>query len=271
MDDYSTFDAQYSPRAAILYSPFEKTTLKLLYGEAFRAPNNYERFYDDTAWQLGNVNLNPEEIKTYEFVWEQEINNHTRLVFNAYRFEMDDLILQIENPVDFTLQFQNTKGVISDGAEIQLESRFQNGITGYLGMSTVSTTFDGDITATIGEDEDGSRLDNSPTFSASGGLSIPLWDKKLYVTPECTYVAERKSSLTGGDVGSYFLTNMTITTGTLFDNVDMSFNVYNLFDKKWDVPASGENYFYDDNSGEYPYFNIPQDGRTFRFQLSYRF
>ena len=128
-------------------------------------------------------------------------------------------------------------------------------------MSTVNTTYD----------SDDSRLDNSPTFSASAGMSIPLWEEKLYVSPECIYVAERKSSLTGGDVGSYFLTNLTITTGTLFDNVDMSFNVYNLFDKDWDVPAGGENYFYDDNSGDYPYFNIPQDGRTFRFQLSYKF
>ncbi|MBC8316622.1 MAG: TonB-dependent receptor [Desulfobulbaceae bacterium] len=261
MDDYSTFDAQYSPRAALIYHPTETTTLKLLYGEAFRAPNNYERFYDDDSWQLGNENLTPEEIKTWEFVWEQKISNHTRLVANIYRFEMKDLILQNEDPVDFSLQFQNTKGVTSDGAELQLESHFKNGITGYLGVSTVNTTFD----------ENDSRLDNSPTFSASGGLSIPLWSKKMFVSPEFTYVSERKASLTDGDVGSCFLTNLSVATGTLFDNLNMSFNVYNLFDKEWSVPAGGEHYFYEDVSGSYPYFNIPQDGRTFRFQLSYRF
>jgi outer membrane receptor for ferrienterochelin and colicins len=258
LDDYSTFDSQYSPRAALIYSPFEATTLKLLYGEAFRAPNNYERFYDDGYWQLGNKDLKPEEIKTLEFVWEQKIGNHTRLVANLYRFEMNDLILQIETDI---LQFQNTRGVTSDGAEMQLETHFENGITGYLGVSSVSATFDADD----------SRMDNSPTFSASGGLSIPLWSKKMYVSPEIIYVSKRKASLTGGDVGSYFLTNMTITTGTLFDNVDMSFSAYNLFDKDFDVPAGGEHYFYDGIADDYHYFNIPQDGRTFRFQLSYRF
>ncbi len=257
LDDYSTFDEQWSPRAALLYSPFTGTTLKLLYGEAFRAPNNYERFYEDGIWQTGNINLEPEEIETWEFVWEQKIGDHSRLVANLYRFDTKDLILQIE---DINLQFQNTEKIRSEGAEIQLESHFENGIRSYLALSSVNAKCEAID----------SRMDNSPTLSASAGLSIPLFDQKLYISPELIYVSERKSTTTG-DVPSYYLTNLSITTGTLFDNIDMSFNVYNLFDEGYDVPASGEHYFYDIINDTYPYYDIPQDGRTFRLQLSYRF
>ncbi|MCK5835927.1 MAG: TonB-dependent receptor [Desulfobacula sp.] len=258
LDDYSTLDRQWSPRAALLYSPFESTTLKLLYGEAFRAPNNYEMFYDDGSSQIGNEELKPEEINTWELVWEQKIATHTRLVASLYRFEIKDLILQDESNI---LQFLNTPMVRSDGGEIQLNSHFKNGITSYLGVGAINTRYyDADV-----------RLDNSPALNVSGGISIPIWSKKLYLSPEFIYVADRKSSLIGQDTESYFLTNLGITTGTLFDKVDISFNIYNLFNERIDVPAGGEHYFYDSIADDYTYFDIPQDGRTFRFQLSYRF
>ncbi|MBU0944820.1 MAG: TonB-dependent receptor [Proteobacteria bacterium] len=165
LDDYSTAEEQWSPRVALLYSPYSATTLKLLYGEAFRAPNNYEKFYDDGGWQIGNEELLPEEIKTWEFVWEQKLFKHTRLVSSLYRFDIENLIVQVE---DTALQFQNTSKVRSDGAEIHLESHFANDMKSHLGMSWVDTTYY----------DDDRGLDNSPTVSASGGISIPLFSKK---------------------------------------------------------------------------------------------
>lgn len=46
-DYYKIFHGNTSPRAGIIYSPFEKTTLKFIYGEAFRVPNMYELYYND--------------------------------------------------------------------------------------------------------------------------------------------------------------------------------------------------------------------------------
>ena len=44
-DQYSTFGGATNPRAALIYSPLEKTTVKLLYGQSFRPPNAYELYY----------------------------------------------------------------------------------------------------------------------------------------------------------------------------------------------------------------------------------
>ncbi|KJU86514.1 TonB-dependent receptor, partial [Candidatus Magnetobacterium bavaricum] len=43
-DKYTTFGSTINPRAALIYNPLEQTTIKLLYGEAFRAPIPSEHY-----------------------------------------------------------------------------------------------------------------------------------------------------------------------------------------------------------------------------------
>jgi outer membrane receptor protein involved in Fe transport len=38
-DQYETFGGTTNPRIALIYNPFQKTAIKLLYGEAFRPPS----------------------------------------------------------------------------------------------------------------------------------------------------------------------------------------------------------------------------------------
>src|SRR3989442_13467610 len=78
-DQYETFGGNTNPRAAIIYRPVEQTTLKLLYGSAFRAPTVYELHYGSHA----NPNLNPEAISTYEIVLEQYTHGSLRLAGSA--------------------------------------------------------------------------------------------------------------------------------------------------------------------------------------------
>ncbi|HIJ78290.1 MAG TPA: TonB-dependent receptor [Deltaproteobacteria bacterium] len=262
VDDYSTFGEQLSPRIALLYSPRLATTLKLLYGKAFRAPNNFESFYEDGYAMTGNPSLQPEEIKTWELVFEHNFSNHTRLVASLFRFEVDDLISQVTIPAlpDDLLQFQNLSGTVrSDGAEIQLESHLENGISGFLGLSLADTK-------ELAQD---SRLNNSPTFIITGGVSAPVYSEKLYISTNFQHLSRRTSPTV--DVEAYTLVNLAITTGSLLGNIDLSFNIYNLFDQTVNVPGAGEHYHYDPNTDENILFNIPQDGRTFRMQLSYNF
>jgi iron complex outermembrane receptor protein len=250
LDDYSTFGDHTSPRAALIYTPFEPSTVKLLYGEAFRAPNLYERAYFWPGEILANPDLEPEVIETWELVWEQKVAEHTRLAISAFRFEIDDLIDNVEVQ-PWVTQYQNRGKVRSHGGELMLESRFGNDITGYVG-ATVLEAKDKDTRK---------RLTNSPDFIANGGISIPLWNKKLYVTPELRYVDERKT-LGGNRTDSAVLANLSLSTGTLLP-YKVSFNIYNVFDESYHVPGSGGSALIQDG--------IPQDGRTFRLQVAYEF
>ncbi|MFW6134629.1 MAG: TonB-dependent receptor plug domain-containing protein [Elusimicrobiota bacterium] len=68
-DDHSVYGSVLSPRCSAVYS-FSDTTIKTSYGEAFRAPTFAELYsdiwHDPSKHMVGNDNLEPEEIKTYE-------------------------------------------------------------------------------------------------------------------------------------------------------------------------------------------------------------
>jgi iron complex outermembrane receptor protein len=66
-DKHSDYSAITSPRAALIYQPNENATLKAMVGSAYRAPNAYERFYDDGGvLQKANPALLPERIRSVE-------------------------------------------------------------------------------------------------------------------------------------------------------------------------------------------------------------
>ncbi len=57
-----------NPRAALIWNPLERTTVKFIYGEAYRIPNAYELYYSDGNVTQANPGLDPETIRTYELV-----------------------------------------------------------------------------------------------------------------------------------------------------------------------------------------------------------
>jgi iron complex outermembrane receptor protein len=68
-DYYSAFGSAVNPRAALIYNLFEQTTLKFLYGQAYRSPNAYETDYAAAGYAPSH-SLEPEHINSYELVWE---------------------------------------------------------------------------------------------------------------------------------------------------------------------------------------------------------
>lgn len=67
-DDYSDVDARFSPRLALVEQLSEIYTLKLLYGEAFRAPTLAETAFINNPTLLGNPDLKHEIVKTWDLI-----------------------------------------------------------------------------------------------------------------------------------------------------------------------------------------------------------
>lgn len=67
LDHQNTYGATFNPRCGIVYQLYPGSTLKLLYGEAFREGN----FFELTA----NPDLKPAKLRTTELVYSQKINN----------------------------------------------------------------------------------------------------------------------------------------------------------------------------------------------------
>ncbi|MBF8258255.1 MAG: outer membrane receptor for ferrienterochelin and colicin [Actinobacteria bacterium] len=173
-DQYSTFGGTTNPRVALIYNPRPKTTLKLLYGKAFRAPNVFEMFYTDgEVTQKANPALGPEKIETVEGVIEQSIGDHLRLLAAGYSYKITDLITQKTDPVDTLLLYRNVAPVRTRGVETELNGRWGNGLEGRASYTYQETT-----------DGLGQSLINSPRHLAKLNLIAPLLTEKVFAGGE---------------------------------------------------------------------------------------
>ncbi len=246
--DHYAFGDSANPRVSLIWRPLDTTTLKLLYGTAFRAPNAYERFYEDGGTtSKASPGVGPENVGTLELDLEHYLTPSTRLGAAFYRYEIDALISQTLDPNDGLLYYMNVQDIEGLGMELEAEQRFANGIHGILGYSLQRA-----------QDSQGQTLANSPQNMVKLHLSAPLWSDDYRAGLETLYFGERYAKQ--GKVAGYVLTNFTVSV-TPLKNVLFSAGVYNLWNAHYADPV-GEDFVQN---------SIPQDSRGFRLKLTVRF
>ncbi|HEX9023063.1 MAG TPA: TonB-dependent receptor [Geobacteraceae bacterium] len=262
-DHYSTFGGTVNPRLALIYTPFTGTVFKFLYGSAFRAPNVYELYYDiPSQGQKGNPSLGPEKIGTYELVYEQELGRLFRGTVSGFYYSIGNLIVQVDDGSGVAM-FRNLDRAEADGVEAELDMKLDNGVTG-----RVSYTFQDAWNGTTGQ-----TLVNSPRHLAKLNVSLPLLQEKIFLGIEEQFTSGRKTLVPGDAAKSFFITNLTLFSKNILQDLELSASVYNLFDCRYGDPGGAEHIqdpgrFVDPG---HPLDIIRQDGRTFRVKLTYKF
>ncbi len=245
-DQYGNFDPAWDPRAALIYSPFEKSTFKAIYGTAFRAPNFLE--LSDPRFQ----DISPEKISTYELVYEQGIAKYLRSSVSGYFNEMRNLIV-FQNG-----SFQNIN-VNAEGLEFALEGVWGAGLRG---RASYTLQHAHDLSSPA-------DLPDSPEQLFKFNVSVPVYKEKLFASLEYQYTSSRHSFYTtttgstvpGYDVEGFGTLNFTLFSRDIVKNLELSASVYNLLNQQYADPAT-RSHLQD---------QIPQNGRTFRLKLTYRF
>ncbi len=250
-DHYSTFGGTANPRFALIYRPAQKTTLKLLYGDAFRAPDVYETSPDFGAFYDENLKLQPEHIQSLEARVEQGLGRYFQLSSGVYRNRIRDLISLVSIPADQNFQYQNSGRAQATGMDIEFSGRAPNGLQGKASFDYVDADNDGagDL-----------KLDNSPRHMAKGDLSVPLIGQWLFAGLEGEFTG-RRLTLLGDSLSSYQLFNLTLVGHTLGKHLDVAASIYNILNKTYFDPGRPED----------PEDAIQQDGRSFRIKLTGRF
>lgn len=244
-DHYSTVGNAINPRASLVYFPFTSSTLKFLYGEAYRAPNIYEMHYEDPALpQVANPKLSLENIKTIELEWEQKISRQFMSTLSLFHSNMYNLIDLVGDSV---LQFNNIVHVKSMGVESSLLFTFNPEVRAYLNYSFQYTR---DIT-------NDDKLTNSPTHLAQCGLGFPVLTDVM-AGVECRYESKR-ITVYQTSTNPFFIANLNLSIETPSGRLRGSFKVSNVFNTSYQTPGRIEHL--------QP--AITQDGRTYTVRLAY--
>jgi iron complex outermembrane receptor protein len=249
-DQYDHFTPAFDPRVALIYNPAKTSTLKAIYGTAFRAPDFEE--LSDPRFQ----NISPEKITSYELDYDQEIGAHLRSSLSGFYNDMRHLIV-FDNG-NYTNLNAQTKGV-----ELALDSSWAGGIRGRASYSYEYTQND-----TVPW-----QLPDSPNHMFKFDLSVPLVKDKLFVGAEYQFTSDRLSlhnatdasgqlvTVQGEAAGGFGVVNLTLFSQNIIKNLEFSASVYDLLNTQYWDPASD---FHVEDV-------IEQNGRSFRVKVTYRF
>jgi outer membrane receptor for ferrienterochelin and colicins len=247
-DHSDTLGDSTNPRLALIFVPREKSSVKLLYGTAFREPSPFELYYQSST-NMSNPDLKPEMITTYELVYEQFAGDQFHATASAYTYRITDLINQAEVAPSVTA-YRNLNQVNSRGFEIALENKWPNSVDGRISYTLQKTV----------DSETNEVLSNSPEHLVKFAMTVPLVQKKLFAGIEEQYTSRRKT-LSGNYTNDFYITNLTVFSQRILRGFELSASVYNLLDRKYGDPVSAD----------LAQQTVLQDGRTYRVKLTYAF
>lgn len=250
-DNYSDFGGEISPRLGVTWAFIKNASLKLLYGKAFRPPNFLEMFTTNQPAILGNEDLNPEIIHTYEIGASYQFNKYITSNINYFYNDIEDLIsLRTLATTQGTSRYENFGDAHVQGIETETKITIAKG--NYVFMN---------YTFQNAEDNRGNDLPFVAKHKGNFGVNVHSW--KYINTNLSTFVSGRRSREeddTRSDLPAYALLNLSIIGKEFFKTMEVQGTVYNLLDKDYSDP--GPSAIEDD---------LPRPGRTFFVGLSYQF
>ncbi|MEH6358117.1 MAG: TonB-dependent receptor [Pseudomonadales bacterium] len=248
-DHYSDFGGTVNPRLALVWTAKQLTT-KFLYGSAFRAPSFAEQFNQNNPVAIGNSDLDPEVIDTYEVAFDYAYSPDLRLGLNLFYYEIDDIIR-------FAPRAINGDGQTGKGFEFEVEWQL-NTLTHLVGNFSYQRA----------EDEyTYSAVANTPQQQVYLRLDRQL-ASNWHVSGQLNSVMNRKRAAgdNRAEIDDYTTLDITLKGERLLPGVTLSVSVFNLADA--DVREPG---LYDALTGTVAIpDDLPLAGRSFLVTLRKR-
>lgn len=246
-DWFSRFRSTVTPRAALIQSAGRDTTVKLMYGQAVRAPNYYE-YGNVMPGYRSNPDLQPETTRALELAVEHGLNAHLRANASLFLSDIGRLIGQAYDTETGEFFNDNLGGARTRGAELEVQGRWAGGTRGRL-----SYTFADCMDTTTGD-----RLSNSPTHLVQLSLAAPI-PGKLTVGFELQAMSSRKTAR-GGSCRAYAVANLAIAAGGFPRGAEWSLCMRNILNVRYADPVPED--FQQDA--------VRQDGRTLQLKVTRR-
>lgn len=253
-DHYSDFEGTTNPRIGLVWDFTEDATLKLLYGQAFRAPA-FNELYTNSPVTMGNSNLKPSTIRTYEiglgYRFTDWFDANVNYFFNVIR---DDILLVRQEAANAPNVFMNAGGSNVQGVEFEaradLDRFWRWGAYAFANYSYLDAESKGDPIADV------------PKHKGNVGINAGI---TRYLNANLHAFISDKRSRSEGDIRDaspgYGIVNFTLTAKDFFDGVKIKASLFNLLDKNYNDPAPADTIPTD----------LPRPGRTFFIEVGYDF
>ena len=243
-DYYQNIDASVSPRVALVYPLTPQHIVKVLYGQAFRAPSNNELNAINNSTVLGNPYLKPETVSTWDIIYMYQ-GNDLSVNIGLFDNKIDNAIVQLV--VDDVRSFANFGTEEIRGTELELAYQLGDNFI----LKSGFTHF-------IDKPETAFRESDDLAYFI---INYQLSNWQLNVA---SYYHSEKKRLTRTKLGTeqldaYWLANSKLSY-QFNTNWSSSFTIKNMFDHNVVTPPQGS------NAPE----AIPNRGRTFYLSLEYK-
>jgi iron complex outermembrane receptor protein len=251
-DEYDKSGTAVNPRGAVIFTPTRSTSLKLLYGRAYRAPAIAER--EPSEYSIPAPDLHEERAVTLELIYQQRLGRGLLGTVSVFDYKLDGLIDPIALESLDRQMFANVSNAHARGLEIGLDGRF--GSLSTYASYTLQRAHD-EATDIV--------LTNSPRHLAKGGVAFRL-PGGLRPALEVRYESGRRT-LADTWTDDSFLADLNlgftppVSSRSPLSRLEFSVRARNLFGARYSTPGGIEHL--------QP--AIEQDGRTVLAELRYRF
>jgi iron complex outermembrane receptor protein len=250
-----------NPRAALIYTPRKATTLKFLYGNAFRVPSFYELYYAGMA-SVAATNLKPETIRSLEGVWEEQLSKRLKVSIagfynhiGSYIESQATIINGPDGPIDGTTFF-NSKAT-AKGAELEVASKLPSGAEGRLSYTYQDAN----------NQSGGPALPYSPKHLAKLNISVPLFRRMMTPAIEAQYMSRSSTQWPSSGYSSPpVLVNATLSSRPFWGGFSLSGSAYNLVGRSMSDRTFG---YFEQTHDVASTSLLPNDRRTFRLKLTW--
>jgi len=265
-----------APESGLVFTPNDKLYMKALYGKAFRAPAFLELYARGNPSTLGNPDLKPEKISTFEAQLGYNFSKRVRSSVTYFNTNTEDIVVMAPGPVVGGPEvYSNMGSVQASGIETELRVGFSTTRYAYLNATYQSLRNTTNAIIDDGLGTSYSQLDYSPggipqvygnigiNSDITKNVTANFWINyvgKRERSEEMTYLglslatADQRST-----ISARALLNATMTLHSFVPGAELQLSGYNLANTDYRDPE-WNGVLTDD---------IPREGRSFRARMTF--
>lgn len=242
-DHYQEIGKHLSPRLGIVHQFSDTQTVKLLYGEAYRAPSLSETGLTNNPVLVGNPELDYEIVKTWDLLW-QGIWKNSRVAINFFHNQFEQPIAT--GLIGSTRTYVNGEDQSNQGTSLEINQQLNDQ---WLLRMHATHLFDLPDTAFREADKLASISINYTNGAWNGNISSVYHSERHYLLTTTQQASLDSYWLTYSKLGYKINRNLSVST-----------SIKNLTDENYKTPSQGSGLA-----------GIPNRGREWCVELEWKF